>query len=230
MNIIQGVAFDLEGTVINIEHIHHKAHLKAAAEHGINITWHDALKSIAHFIGGPDEAVAKEMAALTGKKISAQNILESKRKYFFNLLKKEEKIRPRKGFNNFLSWLRKFDIKFALGTVSTHSLTILLLDKAGISNFFQEKLIVTYEDIVSPKPSPEVYYETARRMNILSKNQLVFEDSIVGLNAASIAGCRRVALPSIDDPAFLHSLSSIAEAVFHNWEDPKLYSFIKENI
>ena len=35
---IQGIAFDLEGTIINVEKLHHAAHLKSASDVGVNIS------------------------------------------------------------------------------------------------------------------------------------------------------------------------------------------------
>ncbi len=229
-NIIQGVAFDLEGTVINIESIHHNAHLKAAADHGINLNIREAIKNLSHFVGGPDEAVAKEIAILGNDIQIADTILESKRKHFNHLLKEQKHIQPREGFIAFFNWLKSLNIKVAIGTVSTRSLALNLIKQAGISNYFPEDKIVTFQDVSAPKPSPDVYLETALRMKISPRYQLVFEDSIIGLNAASGAGCRCVALPTVEDQVFIRLLEPLAEAVFYNWTDTKLYAFIRKII
>jgi len=45
------------------------------------------------------------------------------------------------------------------------------------------------------KPAPDIFVETARRMNALPERCLVFEDSPAGIDAARAAGMYAVAVP-----------------------------------
>lgn len=54
---IRGIAFDLKGTVVDVEAAHHNGHLAAAAEFGLTISLEEAYARLPHFIGGPDEKV-----------------------------------------------------------------------------------------------------------------------------------------------------------------------------
>ncbi|HUR69836.1 MAG TPA: HAD family phosphatase [Candidatus Thermoplasmatota archaeon] len=56
--------------------------------------------------------------------------------------------------------------------------------------------IVTGDDVLEPKPSPEPYKLAAARLGFPPDDILVFEDSPRGVAAAKAAGCRVVAVPN----------------------------------
>ena len=74
--MIRGIAFDLEGTVVNVEEAHHKGHLCAARDVGVVMDLDTALQKIPHFIGGPDKEIAKEIWELSDRTKSVDFIRE----------------------------------------------------------------------------------------------------------------------------------------------------------
>ncbi|QNI38228.1 HAD family hydrolase [Edaphobacter albus] len=52
--------------------------------------------------------------------------------------------------------------------------------------------IVTSDEIERPKPAPDVYLEAAKRMRVLPKRVIVFEDTNEGLEAAHRAGMKAI--------------------------------------
>ena len=66
--MIKGVAFDLEGTVVDVERAHHLGHFAAAKEVGVVLDLDSALEKLPHFIGGPDDKIAEEILALSPQK------------------------------------------------------------------------------------------------------------------------------------------------------------------
>lgn len=224
---VRGIAFDLEGTIVDLEALHHAAHLKAAADAGIRLSWEEALAKLPHFVGGPDDVLAAEMADLGPPGTSAEKILSAKRLYFHESLREHGEITVRDGFREFVAWLRQRGLQIAIGTATHREFAFHLLEKAGLLAEFGAERVVTREDVPSPKPAPDVYHETARRMRIETANQLVFEDSPVGLRAAAACGSRSVAMPTVCAPEFLAVLRREgAEAVFTGWKDPGLRPFV----
>lgn len=224
---VRGIVFDLEGTIIDLEALHHAAHLRAAADVGVSLSWQKALERLPHFVGGPDEEVAAEIASLAGENVSAREVLLAKRSYFSELLQKRNDILPREGFSKLVSWVKALGLGVAIGTVSTRTMALHLLKRASMLNEFSDELVVARQDVPAPKPSPDVYYETARRIGIAPNSQLVFEDSVVGVISARSCGCRVAAVPTIQLPSFVQSLCRAgAEAVFMTWSDPSIRSFI----
>ncbi len=231
MTPVQGIAFDLEGTIIDIEALHHNAHLLAAAGAGVSLSWQEALERVPNFVGGPDEAVAAEIASLADERVLTQEVLLAKQLHFEELLQEHSDISPREGFIEFVQWVKSLGLEVAIGTVTKRATAMHLLERAGLLREFSEEVVVAREDVPAPKPSPDVYYETARRIGISPDSQLVFEDSVIGLISARSAGCRSVAIPTIHLPSFLQSLyREGAEAVFATWRDPDIRSFILKAI
>jgi beta-phosphoglucomutase len=227
--LVQGIAFDLEGTLINLEPLHHLAHLQAAADVGIKLSRPQAIKKLPHFVGGPDEQVAAEIASLAETKPEAQRILASKRMYFEQLLHQNGLISPRRGAIEFLEWVENLGLGMAIGTVTERALAMHLLEQSGLLRVLKEEAVVAREDVRALKPSPDVYTETARRLGISPSNQLVFEDSVTGLTCAHAAGSRSVAMPTIPFKYFAQSLRQAgAEAVFEAWDVPDLRRFVRE--
>lgn len=191
---IHGIAFDLEGTVVDVEAAHHNAHFAAAAEVGVDINADTAFQKLPHFIGGPDRAVAEDIWELGGKQGTVEQILERDRFHYERLLATMAII-ARPGFKEFLGEVKNLGLRFAIGSLTPSSQARVLLDRSGVGALIGESNIVLAEDVKNHKPAPDVFLETARRMGIDPRNQLVFEDSPRGVQAAIAAGSRAIGMP-----------------------------------
>jgi beta-phosphoglucomutase len=224
---INAVVFDLEGTIIDVEALHRTAHLEAAATIGLRLTREQATEAVPHFVGGPDEEVARELAALASQPRKATQLLQHKTRRFEELLQTEENIVSRHGFRSFLDWIKGQTVKLGIATVSKRDLVFYLLERAGLLDEFKRDWIVVREDVVAPKPAPDVYLETARRMGIEARAQLVIEDSPGGVRAARGARAHVTALPTVHTAAFYQMLREAGvEAIFKGWEDPEIRPFV----
>jgi len=94
---------------------------------------------------------------------------------------------PREGFWSLVYKLKE-DKKMKLGLNSNGSKVVVekTLDKIGVHNTFDT--IVTGDDVKRPKPDPEMYKLLAKKLGVVPKEVLVFEDSIIGSAAAFKAG------------------------------------------
>ncbi|MET7403117.1 HAD family phosphatase [Dactylosporangium sp. NPDC005572] len=220
---LSAVAFDLDGTLVDLERFHHEALLRAAREAGVELTWDQALERLPHFIGGPDQRVAAEVAALSPAGVPPVEVLAAKRRYFASLIGEVAEIVPRAGVGEFLDRLAGRGIPVAVGTVTERGTALGILHRAGLLPRFGERRVVTAQDVPHLKPAPHVYRETARRLGVEAADQLVFEDSLTGMAAARSAGSPVVAMPTVHDPDYLAAVAAAgASAVFPGWRDPGL--------
>jgi beta-phosphoglucomutase len=228
---INAIVFDLEGTIIDVEALHHAAHLEAAAAIGVRLTREQAIKSVPHFVGGPDEEVARGLAALASQPSKSTQLLQHKIQRFEELLHTEGNIVARHGFYSFLEWSKGHPVKLGIATVTKRELAFYLLERAGLLSQFNRDWIVVREDVAAPKPAPDVYLETARRMGIEARAQLVIEDSPGGVRAAKRAHARAIALPTVHTEGFYQMLyEASVETIFTSWEDPELRLFVQKLI
>lgn len=226
---IKGVAFDLEGTVVDVEFAHHQGHILAAEEVGVYLDLETALKKIPHLIGGPDDEIAKEICEISDKGKSASFILERTKYHYKQLLATIEAIEPRPGFQQILKRLREFGLGTAIGSLTSSEEANILLEKSSLRNLFKKEEIVLREDVKRPKPAPDVFLETARRMGINPTEQLVFEDSPNGIIAAREAGSRAIAVPVYNLPEVLTRLANAgAENIYTDWREIDIENLISK--
>lgn len=94
-------------------------------------------------------------------------------------------IREIDGLTDFLSILKKQDIKVALATMGDLKNISFVLDELQIGSFFQ--VITSGQEVKKGKPDGEIYELTLRKMNLKSTDCLVIEDSADGVRAARYA-------------------------------------------
>lgn len=216
---IRGIAFDLEGTLVDIEIAHHEAHLLAAFEVGVTLDREQAIARVKHFIGGPDEKVAEEIWEISGRQQTPEFIAARKREHFERLSRSLTFV-PRPGVSERLGWLAQNGFRMAVGSLTTRERVHPLLEGAGLLRFFPPGQIVCREDVAAPKPAPDVFLETARRMGIRPEEQIVFEDSPRGIAAAVAAdSAAAVAVPTTNHLTLLRELVSAgAFRTYLDWQ------------
>ena len=107
--------------------------------------------------------------------------------------------------------------KIALASSSAMSLIDVVVDKLNIRHYFD--LLVSAEFEPYGKPHPSVFLTTAKQLNVLSTECLVFEDSVNGMIAAKAARMQCIVVPEAEKQheAYWklanHHLSSLAN--FH---------------
>lgn len=67
-----------------------------------------------------------------------------------------------------------------------------ILEKAPLDNYFS--LIYTREDAKEIKPNPEIYHKIMSELNVTPEECLIFEDSLIGVEAGNNAGIEVVAI------------------------------------
>lgn len=228
---IEGVAFDLEGTVVDVEFAHHQAHILSAKDVGLVLSLEDCFKYLAHFIGGPDEKVAQEICELAKSRgISADPnyVHEQKKKHYSELLTAVP-IVAREGFLEFFHAIKKLGLKYAIGSLTDQRQAKVLLERSGMGKLFGEENIVLREQVKNLKPAPDVWIETAKRMGIRAENQLIFEDSPRGIQGAVTVGAYGLGMPVYNRPDIIKALiDSGAKRVFLSWTDINAEKLIDE--
>jgi len=85
-------------------------------------------------------------------------------------------------------------IKVGLATMSSRKVVDKLLPQKKIESYFD--VVVTADEIVKPKPDPEVFLVSAARLGVEPEDCVVVEDSIFGVRAAKAAKMKCIAVSS----------------------------------
>jgi beta-phosphoglucomutase len=118
------------------------------------------------------------------------------------------------GVAEFVQTLVRLGVPRAVGTSASRGDVENLLGALALRRHFE--IIVTAEDVRFGKPDPEVYLECARRLGSPPGVCLVFEDSLVGVQAARRAGMRAIGVTTAHTAEEL--LGAGAEATIADFE------------
>lgn len=134
-----------------------------------------------------------------------------------------ERGQPKPGVRSVLEFFREERVPMAVASSAPPEYIQHVLDGLGITGYFD--LVYSAEHEPQGKPHPGVYLTAARRLGVPPAACVVFEDSVVGVQAAAAAGMVCVCVPEphmFNDPRIqaadyvLHSLVEFDAAL---WEE-----------
>ncbi|SNC77373.1 haloacid dehalogenase superfamily, subfamily IA, variant 3 with third motif having DD or ED [Hymenobacter gelipurpurascens] len=109
-----------------------------------------------------------------------------------------EKRREMPGLSKFLQEARTAGFRIGLGTGSGNDTIGYIIDHLDLRRYFD--VVVTKDDVDRGKPHADTYTVTARKLGIAPERCLVFEDALMGEQAAYKAGMRCIVLSSSIKP------------------------------
>lgn len=132
-----------------------------------------------------------------GNTLTGEEVLNIRYNIAQNYLKNE--IDYKKGVPEFLKLLKEKNyILVIASTTRRKNMDIYciennnIINKANLNDYFS--IIYTREDAKEIKPNPEIYLRILNELNVKKEQCLVFEDSLIGIEAANNAGIDVVAM------------------------------------
>ncbi|KAM3387905.1 hypothetical protein ACQJBY_010615 [Aegilops geniculata] len=116
-------------------------------------------------------------------------------------------------------------IKLAVCSAATKSSVVLCLENLlGLERFNGLDCFLAGDDVKMKKPDPSIYITAAKKLGLESKNCLVVEDSVIGLQAAKGAGmsCIITYTPSTANQDFKDAIATYPDLSNVRLEDLKL--------
>lgn len=179
--------FDLDGLLVESEAYHFHAYQAAFLEQGVRLLKKD-------FVQGWLENNQAVKARLIKKNpaLDLDKLRQRKSAYFFKIAPGRIKFRP--GAQKILDICREISRPYALGTGCYYREIAFILKELNLEQIF--KVVVGRDDVSKGKPNPDIFLEAACRLKVKPQNCLVFENSMVGLQAAKNAGMKCIVIPS----------------------------------
>jgi len=177
--------FDMDGVLIDSGAHHRNAWRALLAELGVTPVPPEFWRLT---IGRPAE---EAVPLLLGRHVSAaeaRRLALRKRDLYAGFAARGLQSVP--GAPGFVQALARASIPRAVGTSASRADVEILLGDLGLRRYFD--VIVTADDVRLGKPDPAVYLEAARRIGEPPAACVVFEDSLVGVQAAQRAGMRAI--------------------------------------
>jgi len=154
-------------------------------------------------IGRP---VEEALPLLLGRRLSSWEIARySQRKTDLYHQLSGGRFQPVPGAVSFVRALEAGNIPRALATsASARSVDLVLRDLGLIF-----PIVITADDVIRGKPNPEGYLTAAARLGVAPRACVVFEDSLVGVEAARLAGMLPIGLTTAHTEAELRKAGSV---------------------
>jgi HAD superfamily hydrolase (TIGR01509 family) len=187
VNSVEAVVFDLDGVLIDSEHVWDEARQQLARNRGgrwtetasrdmmgmSSLEWSRYMHEV---IGVPDSP--EEISAEVVRRLA--RIYRGELPLFDGAVEAVERLAAR--------W------PLGLASSSNRELIDLVLELSGLERFI--RATVSSEEVRRGKPAPDVYLETARRLGLDPARCAAIEDSENGIRSAKAAGLRVLAIPN----------------------------------
>ena len=197
MTYLQGVYWDLDGTIANTEL---EAHLPAfnLAFNDFGLSWHcDTNKYLQLLkINGGKNRIAY-YSKINQDGFSNDLIIkihERKQLHYLEIIKKNC-VKLKIGVFRLIKELHRYNIRQFIVTSSSRKQVDLLVENL-FNGFNPFEFIISSEDVDLKKPNPLPYLKAIKLSGIKKNNSLVFEDSNPGLKSSLSANLPTIFVPS----------------------------------
>ncbi len=176
---IEGIVFDVDGTLTNSIEAYYEVFRQATAQFGIQIKKEDVLEPM---VAGSliwDRILPKDLLGRDEKIKQFMKVISQVYEEVF------QHVRPFDGLESVLKGLAKRGIRLGVLT-SAREIAVRPLYHHALSHYFIA--MITREDGFLPKPAPDGILECLRRMEISSDRAIIIGDSPLDIRAGKAAG------------------------------------------
>ncbi|MDH6113416.1 HAD superfamily hydrolase (TIGR01509 family) [Kitasatospora sp. MAP12-15] len=181
------VLFDMDGTLVDTEHLWWEASAEVAAELGLTLGDSD----VPEVLGQAVEHTAAHLHRLAPSDRSEGELASRLSELFTGKVASE--VIPRPGALALLAALHEAAVPTALVSASPREVVDLVLRTLG-TQWFTTTLAA--EDTPRTKPEPDPYLAAAARLGLDPAQCVAVEDTPTGVASAHAAGCAVLAVPS----------------------------------
>lgn len=186
IKIMKAVIFDMDGVLIDSEALHLYDFRVFLQKHNQNLT----NEELSEFVGLDAKTFIGHLQEIWKPVSLLPSIEEIKEGCKYPSDSFQDMLVPHVRF--ILSHLKKNNIKIAIASSSPYNIIYKMLSINDIDSYFD--VIVSGNDVQAKKPSPDIYFETLKRLELPSNDCIVIEDSLVGIQAAINAGLYVIAV------------------------------------
>lgn len=179
------VLFDMDGVVVNSMPFHAKAWIGFAKQYGFKISKATVLHK---FSGRVNREILEDLFKKKLSKSELDKFITEKENYYRNIFK--YKAKPILGLIKFLEELKRAKIPAVLATAGPPENVDFVLRATKTKKYFRN--VVNASHVLNGKPHPEIFLKAAKLAKTSPKYCVVFEDGMLGIQAARNAGMKVV--------------------------------------
>jgi HAD superfamily hydrolase (TIGR01509 family) len=196
---LKAIIFDVDGTLAETEEVHRAAFNDTFEDNKLDWYWsRDMYRELLKVTGGKERMRSYQQQFHPEQNISDQQLAElhrSKTQRYSRMLSSSVSLRP--GVAQLIQNALVSGIRLAIATTTTEANVTALANAVGdelpLDRF---EVIVGGQQVPDKKPSPAVYLEVLKQMQLPAQSAVAIEDSNAGLRAAQAADLACVITPS----------------------------------
>lgn len=179
--MLKAVIFDMDGTMVDTEPMHYEANYDMLKELGINLDY----EYYKQYIGSTNTYMWNKIKKDFSLELPAEQLNQMADQ-------KNRELVQRKGYpeiagvKTLIRKLKEDGYRLAVASSSPPAVISQVVDFLGVSDCFFK--LVSGENVVNPKPAPDIFLEAATALGVKTEDCLVIEDSCNGVLAAKAAG------------------------------------------
>ncbi|NBW97536.1 MAG: HAD family phosphatase [Planctomycetia bacterium] len=185
--MIRGVAFDLDGLLVNTEELYQHVGTELLRRRGRTFE----AELLDRMMGRPQRVSLRIMIDWHGLDDTVESLARETGEIFVDLL--DARLEPMPGAVALVDAIARRGLPLGVATSSGPDFARDVLGRVALGDRFG--FVLTSADVTHGKPHPEIFERAAERLGIAPAEMLVFEDSENGCRAAVAAGAVVVAVP-----------------------------------
>lgn len=211
LNKMEGVIFDLDGTLLDSMHIWSEIGLKFLKNEGVTpppgasdeFVKLSLVQAAEFYIKNyaPDKTVMEIVRSIN-------DLVEDF--YFTQVLLKD-------GVKEFLEYLKNKNIKMCIATATDKYMVEKALERNGIRDYFSE--IFTCTGVGAGKDTPVIYDKALEHLGTNKENTFVFEDALYAIETANKAGYNIVGISDVSEKADPETISKLCNCFINNYSE-----------
>ncbi len=198
MTYLEGVYWDLDGTIANTEL---EAHLPAFnyAFNDFKLNWNWDISTYLNLLkinGGKNRiSYYSKLINNSMNNQEVKKIHERKQYHYINYVKKNNVISLKMGVNRLIRELHKKKVRQFIVTSSSKKQAKLIINQL-FKEFSPFEFIISSDDVQFHKPNPMPYLKAMKLSGIKFNKSIVFEDSTPGIRSSLAAELPTIYVPS----------------------------------
>jgi len=182
--MIQAVIFDMDGVLVDSEIHHFEVEKLILEKMGISIQ----AEEINSFVGLAMKKMWERVKEKYHLEKSISKLLEEDTIFRVNYFKNIGKIPPVEGVEEFIREIKKEGLITAVASSSHMDLIKTVLEASNLLKYFP--VYISGFNVKHGKPEPDIFFETAAKLDVKPNECIVIEDSYNGVIAAKKAGMK----------------------------------------